>query len=112
MVSLNISETAQLLYIPRDGWTPSDAPTLTARSTSDLTEVAFTVSGWSVSGHFLRLTVELPEDGLFVGEWEYTCTVKDADGNTATLTGLLQVTEDETEANQYNKEITYKQYGE
>ena len=109
MIYIDYNEKTQEVYVPRNGWTPEtgDEVSLRAFSTSERVGVSFFVHEWTVKGTFLCLVVGLPED-LFPGEWEYYLSIEDQ----LRGVGVMQVTEDAEAATQYNKEITYKQYGE
>ena len=109
MIYIDYTEKTQEVYVPRNGWTPAkdDKVSLRAFSTSERVGVTFVVHDWTVKGTYLCLVAGLPED-IFPGEWEYYLDIEDQLRDV----GLLQVTEDHEAAAQYNKEITYKQYGE
>lgn len=109
MVYVTTSTDAQSVYFPRNGWTASGTGevTLEATSTSDLTEVSFSVSSWSLSGDYILAAVVAPS-ALFAGEWEYTMTLPD--GNE--LTGLMTAEGEAVTTTEYNTEINYTQYGE
>lgn len=111
MLYITLGQNTQVLFIPRNGWEPdtTESLALSLVSTADRTTATLEVAEWSVSGHFFRLVVGLPEDdSLFLGEWEYTLTLEDG----SAVTGLAYVVEEDTEVEQYNKTITYQQYGE
>ena len=110
MIYISNKETAQEVYVPRNGWMPAiDANVVfSAVSTSELTKVDITVSEWEVRGSYLLLKVLLPAE-IFPGEWVYRLGLE---GEPIVSQGVLSITEDEEAVKQYNKVITYKQYGE
>ena len=110
MIYLSITEQSQIVCIPRHGWTLGGVPVLRAVSTVDNTAIELQVRRHEVAGAFVRLWVTLPDD-IYTGEWRYELTFPTADGQTALSTGLMQVTDVPAEAEQYNRETTYIQYG-
>ena len=109
MLYIDAIENIQVLYVPRNGWAPAtDAEvTMKLENTSDHTRVSLTVASFAVAGHFLRLVVGLPDEGLHPGEWEWTLS-----WDTVAACGLAMVTEVPGEAREYNREIKIKQYGQ
>lgn len=107
---INKEKRVQVLYFPRNGYIPDETPRLTARDTVGGESVELIVGSCEVRGHLLRMVVEIP-DALHAGEWQWSLVF----GQGATVcsaTGVLQVTDGELPGVQYNREITYKQYGE
>ena len=112
MIYIDKNNNTQVVYIPRNGWTPPDGTevTLEAISTSRSTVAVFAVANCEVRGLFLRMVIGLPEN-LTLGEWQYTLSWENGDER-ITSTGLLQVTEDSTKVKEYRKNVKVKQYGE
>lgn len=104
------TKRVQVLYFPRNGYIPDAEPELVAKDTTGLESVAFVVGSCEMRGHLLRLVIEIP-DALHPGEWLLTLSFS-AGGSPVALTGLLQVTEGKDPGVEYNREITYQQYGE
>ena len=104
------TKRVQVLYFPRNGYIPDEEPALVAKDTTGLESVAFVVGSCEIRGHLLRIVVEIP-DALHPGEWQLTVSFNVA-GAPVSFTGLLQVTEGTEPGVEYNREITYQQYGE
>jgi len=109
MIYITITENTQEVYVPRNGFAPAEGEGVKfqAVSTSDHIRVDFFIHEATVDGQYLKLVAGLPEE-LFTGEWEYQLIL----GQETVSTGILQVTEEAEAPAEYNKEITYKQYGE
>lgn len=111
MLTIEIKQPTQQLYIPRNGRAVEGLPLLRFVSTADNTAPALDVPVEEAveDGRYLRLVVSLPE-GLHDGEWEYELT---ADGAVVSC-GLATVTgSDRVNVIQYNdgKEQEYQEYG-
>jgi len=104
------TKRVQVLYFPRNGYAPDETPELVAKDTTGHESVPFVIGTCEMRGHLLRLVIEIP-DALHPGEWQLTLSFK-AGGSPVSLTGLLQVTEGTEPGVEYNREITYQQYGE
>lgn len=109
MIYIDSNKSTLIVYVPRNGVVVSALAEveLKAVSTYDKTAFEFTVASQETRGYMLRLVVGLPE-GMGVGEYQYTLTA----GEETISTGLLIVSEDSMEVLSYNREISYKQYGE
>ena len=110
MIYFTLSDQPQQVFIPRNGFSPSGALTLTLRSTSGLDVITSTVTEWESVGDFVRFIFEAPA-GLIAGEWEFSLAEGSSEPKTL-ATGLFCVTGTREGAKQYNEAIEYKQYGE
>lgn len=111
MVDILANEQTQVLLIPLPCGDVSGSLGLTARSTADGETLAFSITTYAVAGFILETTIALPE-GFHSGEWEYSLSYLDSEGNTITATGLMMATDEGTMGTQYDVDIKYKQYGE
>lgn len=105
MIYLNNTTESQVVYIPRDT-DLSGTLQMSARSTVGL-DIVLNVTMLDLKLHRLcyAMAVTLP-DGTPSGEYEY---ILRADGEQVS-TGVMVVRDGTTDAEQYNKEITYEQY--
>lgn len=105
MIYLNNTTEAQVVFIPRDT-DLSGTLQFSARSTVGLDiPIAATMVDLKVHRLCYALAVTLPEN-IATGEYEYTLKA----GGEKVSTGLLIIKDGLTDAEQYNKEITYEQY--
>lgn len=114
MLNINTTDNVQRVFVPL----PAPAPDVTAMrllliNTTDRSTVSMTVTEWVVEGFMVRLTIQLPESGFYPGEWEYILAATAEGVERVTGTGLVDAREKESKAPvQYEKNVTYKQYGE
>lgn len=101
----NITD-AQGVSVPLNGTVPSGVPELVIRSTVDLSEYAVTVNEYVPGITYASMSVMLPE-GIPDGSYEYRLSVGDA----AVSQGCLQIGGYDCTRKEYDKEITYRQYG-
>ncbi len=113
MVAINTTERVQRIFVPFNIPEPVDNLALMAKNTTDHSEVYFDIQEWAVEGFLVRLVVGLPETGFFPGEWEYTLAYVNDEGETLSVSGLLDAREKEAaEPVQYEVNTEYTQYGE
>ena len=101
----NITD-AQGVSVPLNGTVPSGVPKLVIRSTVDLSECAVTVNEYVPGITYASMSVILPE-GIPDGSYEYRLSVGDA----TVSQGCLQIGGYDCTRKEYDKEITYMQYG-
>lgn len=105
MIYLQNTTKSQGLYVPKNGAVPEGTLVFQAKSTIDLDmKIALSVTDSKTSDQYFIFSVTLPE-GLPDGEYEYFIGV----GANLLGTGLLVIGEN-SEPDEYNKEITYEQY--
>lgn len=105
MIYLQNTSESQVMFIPRNGSTPSGDLVFKAKSTIDLSEgINQVVIDLQTSDLYYNLGISLPAD-LPNGEYEYTLT----SGEIVLSQGLL-VIGDNFHPSEYNKEISYEQY--
>ena len=107
MIYLNNTTEAQAVFIPRDT-EATGLLRLKMRSTVGL-DIPVSVAALDLDVHRLcyQVAVTLPE-GVASGEYEYELTADDV----TVSTGVMMVTDGPNKPGQYNKPITYEQYGQ
>ena len=105
MIYLKNTTESQVVFIPRDTDLTGTLQ-FTARSTVGL-DIPISATMLDLKVHRLcyALAVTLPED-IATGEYEYALRA----GGEKVSTGLLIIRDGITQAEQYNKDITYEQY--
>lgn len=101
----NITDV-QNVSVPLNGTVPDGVPQFRIRSTVDLSETEVAVIGHSAGPIYLSMAVMMPP-GLPDGSYEYDLSVN----GTTVSQGCLQIGEYRPEGKEYEKEITYRQYG-